>query len=55
MNEGQWWQKALDLLEEMRDSHVQHNVVTYSATISTCKRANGDKKALGWPDERRGA
>ena len=34
MQEGQRWQQALEVLDEMRGSMLQHNVVTYIATIS---------------------
>ena len=34
MQEGQRWQQALEVLDEMRGSMLQHNVIIYIATIS---------------------
>ena len=35
---GQQWQRALELLEEMKAAGVAPNVISYNAAISACEK-----------------
>ena len=39
-------QKALELLEEMRQKGLEPDVITYNAAISACEKATQAEKAL---------
>ena len=40
------YKKALDLLQEMKDSGIDPNVITYNATISACEKCSELEIAL---------
>jgi pentatricopeptide repeat protein len=50
---GGQWEKALQLLEEMRAKDVEPNVITYNATTSACEKGGQCEKALQLLEEMR--
>ena len=49
------WKRALEILEEMRSSGVQPDVVAYSAAITACAKSGEADKALALLAEMRAA
>jgi len=46
MREGSQWQQALELLAEMQAQGLEPDVITYSAAISACEKAEQWERAL---------
>lgn len=46
LGQGQQWQRAIELLEEVRRSGSKPDVVTYSAAVSACEKCRRWDNAL---------